>query len=102
MGKAWVVFQGFNGTILTSKNIDSVVLVGSGVYRLNIKPGTFTDGNFAASGMASDQTKYMSYVSSTATTFTFQTNGFQYSNAFNMTILSGQDNSGPIRVVLFA
>jgi hypothetical protein len=95
IGKAWVVFQGFNGTILASKNVDSIVLVGSGVYRLNIKPGTFSNGNFSAAGMASDQTKYMSFISSTANTLTIQT------NALSGSALVGQDNSGPIRVVLY-
>lgn len=104
VGKAWVVFQGFNGTILASKNIDSIVLVGNGVYRLNIRPGTFTNGNFAASGMSSDQNTYMSFVSSTATTLTIQVNGFNPSfNGFNITGIGvGMNNSGPVRVVLYS
>lgn len=109
IGKAWVVFQGFNGTILTTKNIDSVVLVGNGIYRLNIKPGTFNTPHFAAAGMVGEQNFYMSFVSSTETTLTIRINGFS-----PFFIPTGQGNgniggigvgfnaSGPVRVVLYS
>ena len=52
--KAWVKFAGSTGAIFGSLNVQSVTRTGNGRYRINIQPGTFSNGNFAAAGMASD------------------------------------------------
>lgn len=51
--KAWVIFDGYDGAITTSKNVTSVTKISRDVFRINITPGTFTNGNYIASGMAS-------------------------------------------------
>jgi len=71
--KAWVVFQGTDGTILSANNINSVVRTGNGKYRINIDPGVFTNGNFVASGLASDVDHFVVYVNSTALTLDINT-----------------------------
>lgn len=51
---AWVRFRGSNGQILGSKNVVSVSRTADGRYTINIASGVFSNGNFAAAGMASD------------------------------------------------
>ena len=65
--KAWVVFNGNDGSIISSYNVDAVLRTGAGRYTINITSGTFADGNFAVSGMASDHDHVVNWVSSTAT-----------------------------------
>jgi hypothetical protein len=50
--KAWVIFDGYDGSLETSKNVTSVTKLSNDVFRINIVPGTFTNGNFIASGMS--------------------------------------------------
>jgi hypothetical protein len=57
--KAWVRFTS-NGSIISSFNVGSVTRLGSGRYRVNINPGVFLNGNFAAAGMASDVDHFVS------------------------------------------
>jgi len=71
--KAWVVFQGNNTNIIRAYNVNSVVLQSGGKYRLNLASGVFTDGNFAAAGMAADDDHFVAFRASTATTLDFNT-----------------------------
>jgi len=64
--RAWVVFQGSNGTIINGLNVTSVVLTAGGRYSINIAAGTFADGNYAAAGLASDTDHFVVYRGSTA------------------------------------
>lgn len=50
--KAWVIFDGYDGSMDTSKNVTSVTKISRDVFRINIAPGTFSSGNYIASGMA--------------------------------------------------
>jgi hypothetical protein len=71
--KAWVVFQGGSGSIISAKNINSVVRTGNGKYSLNIAPGVFSTNDLIATGMASDNDHFVVYQSSTSTTLNFDT-----------------------------
>jgi hypothetical protein len=66
--KAWVRFSGPSGAIVDSFNVDSVVRTGTGAYTINITPGTFSNNNIAAAGMASDTDHFVTFRSSTSTT----------------------------------
>jgi hypothetical protein len=57
--KAWVRFSS-TGAIITSFNVDSVTRLSSGRYTVNITPGVFLTGNFAAAGMTSDIDHFVS------------------------------------------
>jgi hypothetical protein len=65
--KAWVVFDGSAGAIISSLRVNSVTNTGNGRYRITIASGTFANGNYAVSGLASDDDHFISYVSSSAT-----------------------------------
>lgn len=65
--KAWVVFDGSAGAIISSLRVNSVTQTASGRYRITIASGTFSNGNYAVSGLASDDDHFISYVSSSAT-----------------------------------
>ena len=66
--KAWVTFNGVNGGILGAQNVTSVSVIGDGRYQINIAPGTFSNGNFAAAGMASDVDHLVTFNNSSQTT----------------------------------
>ena len=57
--KAWVVFNGVNGNILGGHRVTSVNVTGSGKYQINIQSGTFSNGNFAVAGIASDDDHFV-------------------------------------------
>ena len=65
--KAWVVFNGNNGTIINSYNVDDVFVIAAGNYQINITSGTFANGNYCVSGILSDQDHVLNWLSSTAT-----------------------------------
>jgi hypothetical protein len=92
--KAWVVFEGSTGTIVNAFNINSVVIQSSGKYRINIASGIFSNGNFAASGMSSDEDHFIAYRSSTATTLDINT--IDNSSGNNTT----QTTSGRVMVII--
>lgn len=85
--KAWVVFNGQDGTIISSYNVDAVLRTGAGRYTINITSGTFANGNFAVSGMASDNDHVVNWVSSTATQLAITTSDTHAdgNNAFSNT-----------------
>jgi hypothetical protein len=63
--RAWVVFDGSNGEIIVAYNVNSVVRSG-GSYTINIANGVFSNGDYVASGMASDVDHFVTYRDSTA------------------------------------
>lgn len=65
--KAWVTFNGVNGGILGAYNVTSVSVIGEGKYQINIVGGTFSNGNFAAAGMASDVDHLVTFNNSSQT-----------------------------------
>ena len=65
--KAWVTFNGVNGNILGAFNVTSISIIGEGKYQINIAAGTFTNGNFAAAGMASDVDHLVTFNNSSQT-----------------------------------
>jgi hypothetical protein len=81
--KAWVVFDGSDGTIISSLRVSSVSRTGAGRYTINIAPGTFANGNFAASGLASDTDHFVTYSGSSAT------------QLFIFTVDNGSGNDSP-------
>lgn len=64
--KAWVVFEGSNGSIISSLRVNSVSRIGTGYYRITLASGTFANGNFSAAGMASDTDHFVTYNGSNA------------------------------------
>ena len=66
--KAWVRFNGSTGSIISSFRVSSVSRTGNGAYTINITPGTFSNANIAAAGMASDTDHFVTFRSSTSTT----------------------------------
>jgi len=92
--KAWVVFNGSNGTIKSNLNVTSVTRVSTGRYRIDIESGVFSNGNFAVAGMASDTDHFVTYLSSTATQLDIYTidNGDPNNRA--------QYTSGDVRVIM--
>jgi hypothetical protein len=81
--KAWVVFDGSNGSIISSLRVTSVARTGAGSYTINITPGTFANGNFAASGLASDTDHFVTYRESNA------------NQLFIFTVDNGSGNDSP-------
>lgn len=94
--KAWVVFDGWNLTIKSQKNVTSITQLGTGYYRINIAPGVFANGNFVAAGMVAEDDHFAAYVNSTATTLDIYTVDSAGGN--NTT----DQTSGDVRVVMFA
>jgi hypothetical protein len=96
--KAWVVFNGSNLTIKAQKNVSSITQLGFGYYRINITPGVFANGDFAASGMTyGDLTfgfPFVAYINSTATTLDINTMNIYSNNPHTV--------PGDVRVVMFA
>jgi hypothetical protein len=76
--KAWVVFNGRNGAIVRSHNVNSVTRTSAGKYTINIKPNVFADGNFCVSGMASDTDHVITWNSASATTLSVYTSDTHY------------------------
>ena len=93
--KAWVVFNGSNGAIISAYNVDTVLRTGAGRYTINIPVGVFTDGNYASIGMASDNDHVVNWVSSTATQLAVTTSDTHAdgNNAFS--------NTQRVHVVMF-
>lgn len=87
--KAWVVFDGRTTvpTIISSFNVSSVTRTGAGRYTINITPGTFLNGNYVCSGMASDNDHIVCWQSSTATQLAISTSDAHAdgNNAFSNT-----------------
>lgn len=85
--RAWVVFDGSTGAIISAYNVDSVLRTGAGRYTINITPGTFLNGNYAVSGMASDNDHVVCWQSSTATQLAVSTSDAHAdgNNAFSNT-----------------
>jgi hypothetical protein len=96
--KAWVVFNGSSLTIKAQRNVSSITQLGFGYYRINITPGVFANGNFAASGMTyGDFTfgfPFAAYINSTATTLDIYTMNNYTNNPYTV--------PGDVRVVMFA
>ena len=47
VAKAWLNYDGINNIIRSSFNISSVTNLGTGYYRINYVPSTFTDANYS-------------------------------------------------------
>jgi hypothetical protein len=92
--KAWVVFDGSVGQIISSLRVNSVTNLGSGYYRITIASGTFGNGNFAAAGMASDTDHFVAYAESSATELYVRTIDNAGSNE------SSQTTSGRVTVMM--
>jgi hypothetical protein len=100
LAKAWVVFNGSDGSILASNNVNSVTSNGAGQYTINIASGTFSNANFVAFGMCggggTTAGRFMTFVNSSATALVVYT----LTAAFSGGTVAGVNN-GVVRVAMF-
>lgn len=100
LAKAWVVFNGSDGSILASNNVTSVTSNGAGQYTINIASGTFSTANFVAFGMCggggTTAGRFMTFVNSSATALVVYT----LTAAFSGGTVAGVNN-GVVRVAMF-
>jgi hypothetical protein len=65
--EALVIFDGSNGTIIESVNVNSVTRIDTGVYRITMPSGVFEDGNYVVAGTAGEDDHFINWRSATAT-----------------------------------
>jgi hypothetical protein len=87
--RAWVTFNGINGNILSSFNVTSVNVTGSGKYQINIPNGILSNGNYAAAGMASDIDHLVTFNNASPTTLVVYTTD-THANSNNATSATGR------------